>query len=392
MPRSWYNWGTSRRKGLDRMPDLFGTHYSRAELLRRVGRLEQVAGVRLITLGDGQGRGVRVLEFRTGSGFAFDVVVERSFDVGRCEMGGRPLSWLSAAGTVGPWYYEPDGWGWFRAWGGGMVVTCGLDHTLGPGEDTAEHFHQPHIFTTVPYGLHGRVGGLPARLAGYGERWDGDECVLWAEGEVLQSAVFGEQLVLRRRIEARVGESRFTIRDEVENAGHTRVSHMFLYHCNAGFPVVDASSELLVPSRGTTTDYGVPVEGYATMSAPAPGATEACFEHDLIAEPAGTVPVAVVNRALALGVYQVFRIAQLPHHTVWRMMGEGTYALGLEPSTNRDAGRWDARERGELQWLEPGELRRYDLEIGALNGLASIGEFEARVSRLAASPSERSES
>jgi Domain of unknown function (DUF4432) len=374
------------------MPGLYGTHYSRAELLRRVGRLEQVAGVRLVTIGDGQGRGVRILEFRTGSGFAFDVLVDRSFDMGRCEHGGRPLSWQSAAGVVAPWYYEPDGWGWFRAWGGGMVVTCGLDHTLGPGEDTAEQFNQPHIMKTVPYGLHGRVGGLPARLAGYGERWDGDECVLWAEGEVLQSAVFGEQLELRRRIEARVGESRFTIHDVVVNAGHTRASHMFLYHCNAGFPVVDASSELLVPSRRTTTDYGVPVEGYATMSAPVRDATEACFEHDLIAEPEGTVPVALVNRALALGVYQVFRVAQLPFHTVWRMMGEGTYALGMEPSTNRDAGRWDARERGELQWLEPGEERRYDLEIGALDGEAAIGEFEGRVSRLAeaARASERS--
>ena len=374
------------------MPGLYGTHYSRAELLRRVGRLEQVAGVRLVTIGDGQGRGVRILEFRTGSGFAFDVLVNRSFDMGRCEHGGRPLSWQSAAGVVAPWYYEPDGWGWFRAWGGGMVVTCGLDHTLGPGEDTAEQFNQPHIMKTVPYGLHGRVGGLPARLAGYGERWDGDECVLWAEGEVLQSAVFGEQLELRRRIEARVGESRFTIHDVVVNAGHTRASHMFLYHCNAGFPVVDASSELLVPSRRTTTDYGVPVEGYATMSAPVRDATEACFEHDLIAEPEGTVPVALVNRALALGVYQVFRVAQLPFHTVWRMMGEGTYALGMEPSTNRDAGRWDARERGELQWLEPGEERRYDLEIGALDGEAAIGEFEGRVSRLAAAAraSERS--
>ena len=374
------------------MPELFGTRYSRTELLRRVGRLEQVAGVRLVTLADGQGRGVRVLEFRTGSGFAFDVVVDRGFDVGPCELGGRPLSWQSAAGVVAPWYYEPDGWGWFRAWGGGMVTTCGLDHTLGPGEDTAEHFNQPHILKTVPYGLHGRVGGLPARLAGYGARWDGDECVLWAEGEVLQSAVFGEQLALRRRIEARVGESRFTIHDEVENAGHTPASHMFLYHCNVGFPVVDSSSELLVPSRRTTTDYGVPVGGYAAMSDPVRGATEACFEHDLIAEPGGTVPVALVNRALALGVYQVFRIAQLPHHTVWRMMGEGTYALGMEPSTNRDAGRWDARERGELQWLTPGERRHYDLEIGALNGLASIGEFEARVSRLAGTGSERSPS
>src|SRR5262249_56448790 len=130
------------------------------------------------------------------------------------------------------------------------------------------HFNQPHIRTTVGYGLHGRVGGLPARLTGYGERWDGDECVLWAEGEVLQSAVFGEQLVLRRRIEARVGESRFALRDQVENAGHTRTSHMLLYHCNARFPVVDDSSELLVPSRATTTDYGMPVDGYAPKSAP----------------------------------------------------------------------------------------------------------------------------
>ena len=367
------------------MPELFGASYRRADLLRRIGRLEQVAGVRLVTLGDGHGRGVRVLEFRTGTGFAFDVLVDRGFDVGRCELGGRPLSWLSGAGVVAPWYYEPEDWGWFRAWGGGMVVTCGLDHTLVPGDDTAEHFNQPHIRKTVRYGLHGRVGGLPARLGGYGERWDDDECVLWAEGEVLQSAVFGEELVLRRRIEAKVGESRFVLRDQVTNVGHTRASHMFLYHCNVGFPVVDAGAELLVPSRSATTGYGVPVEGYRTMSAPIPGATEACFEHDLIAEPAGTVPVALVNRDRALGVYQVFRISQLPHHTVWRMMGEGTYALALEPSTNRDAGRRDARERGELQWLEPGEERGYVLEIGALAGVTAIRGFEARVSRLAAS-------
>ena len=366
------------------MPELFGARYTRAELHRRIGRLEQAAGVRLVTLGDGQGRGVRVLEFRTGTGFAFDVLVDRCFDIGRCELGGRPLSWLSGAGVVAPWYYEPDEWGWFRAWGGGMVVTCGLDHTLGPGEDTAEHFSQPHIRTTVRYGLHGRAGGLPARLAGYGERWDGDECVLWAEGEVTQSAVFGEQLVLRRRVEARVGQSSLVLRDQVENVGHTTTSHMFLYHCNAGFPVVDESSELLVPSRRTTTDYGVPTAGYATMSAPVRGATEACFEHDVIAEPGGTVPVAVVNRSLGLGVYQVFRVSQLPCHTVWRMMGEGTYALAMEPSTNRDAGRPDARERGELQWLEPGEQRQYELEIGALAGAAAIGEFGTRVARLAA--------
>jgi len=364
------------------MPELWNRSLSRDELLRRVGRLEQAAGVRLVTLGDGLGRGVRLLEFRTGTGFAFDVVVDRAFDVGRCEMSGRPLAWIANAGTVGPWYYENDAWGWFRAWGGGMVVTCGLDHTLGPGEDSADDFHQPHVRTTVPYGLHGRVGGLPARLVGYGERWEGDECVLWAEGEVLQSSVFAEHLALRRRIEARLGESRFSIHDEVENVGHSRTSHMLLYHCNVGYPVVDEGSELLVPARATTTDYGVPVAGYRTLSGPIPGFTEACFEHELAAEDGGTVPVAVVNRSLGLGVYQVFRIDQLAHHTVWRMMGEDTYAMAMEPSTNRDAGRWDAKQRGELQYLASGERRTYDLEIGALDGTAEIAEFERRVAAL----------
>jgi hypothetical protein len=75
-------------------------------------------------------------------------------------------------------------------------------------------------------------------------------------------------------------------------------------------------------------------------------------------------------------------IDQLPHHTVWRMMGEDTYALAMEPSTNRDAGRWDAKSRGELRYLEPGETRPYDLEIGALDGHAAIERFEARVDAL----------
>ena len=49
---------------------------------------------------------------------------------------------------------------------------------------------------------------------------------------------------------------------------------------------------------------------------------------------------------------------------MWRMLGEGTYVVGIEPCTNRTAGRLDARERGELIELDPGEKRSYDLELG----------------------------
>ena len=188
------------------MTDLYGSEWSRQELSRRVGRLEQVAGVRLVTLGDGVERGVRVLEFRTGTGFEFDVVVDRAFDIGRCEHSGRALAWTSSTGFSGPWYYEPEGLGFFRNFGGGLLTTCGLDHALFMAEDTAEQYHYPPK-QTESFGLHGRVSNRPARLAGYGERWDGNECVLYAEGEVMQAAVFGEQLLLHRTVETRVGES-----------------------------------------------------------------------------------------------------------------------------------------------------------------------------------------
>lgn len=369
------------------MPIIHSDVLTRGDLLRRIGRLEQVAGVRLATLADGSERGVRVLEFRTGTGFQFDVLVDRAFDVGRCEFQGHSLAWLSPTGVVGPWYAEPLGLGWFRSWGGGMLVTCGLDHTLLGGVDDASQFHQD-VRPTEEYGLHGRIGFLPARLTGYGERWEGDECILWAEATVRQAAVFGEALELRRRIEARVGESHFTVRDEVVNVGFDPTSHMFLYHVNVGWPVVDTGAECLIPAPA-----GVPVSLYPTVdynriTPPAPGFREECYEHAVVAESTGTVPVAVVNRRLGLGVYQVYRRGQLPFHTMWRMLGEGTYAVAMEPTTNRDAGRFDAHSRGELIFLKPQEARRYDLEIGVLDGAGAIDAFAARIAGVLAGSSE----
>lgn len=81
-------------------------------------------------LGDGMERDVRLLEFRTGSGFSFDVVVDRAFDIGRCELNGYPLSWFFGVGFARPWFHEPEGLGFFQTFGGGLLTTCGLGHTL----------------------------------------------------------------------------------------------------------------------------------------------------------------------------------------------------------------------------------------------------------------------
>jgi hypothetical protein len=194
--------------------------------------------------------------------------------------------------------------------------------------------------------------------------------------------MFGENLVLRRRIEARVGDSHFTMHDEVTNEGWNPTPHMYLYHVNIGFPVVDEGAELLVPARAIEPRGDYEVDTYRMMDGPAPGYTEQVFEHDIITEQGGTVPVAVVNRRRGIGAYEVFNKQQLPFHFVWRMLGEGAYTVGIEPSTNRTGGRLDARERGELIVMEPGETRTYDLELGALEGHSEIEAFAERVNAL----------
>ena len=76
------------------MPSLFGRHYSREALLRRIGHLSQVGGVQLLAFEEGPPRGVRILEFRTGTGFVFKVGIERGLDVGYCEYQGASLAWI----------------------------------------------------------------------------------------------------------------------------------------------------------------------------------------------------------------------------------------------------------------------------------------------------------
>jgi hypothetical protein len=352
---------------------LWGRDWHRQELLARVGRLEQLAGVELTQGGDGAERGVRMLRFTAGSGFEFEVLVDRGFDVGRAWYGGRPLAWWSPVGLIGPWYHDASGLEWFRGFPGGLVSTCGLDHTLLGGSDEAGVYDFPHRRTET-YGLHGRYTGLPARLLGYGVDWSGDEAVLWAEGEVRQVAVFGEQLVLRRRVEVDLGGTSVRIADTVTNIGPTDCPHMMLYHCNIGFPVVDGGAELAYPAGPGVCVSEASSPSYAVLEEPRRPYVEQCYEHDMRTDAGGWVSAAVLNRPAGLGVYQRYRKDVLPHHITWRQLGHGTYVLAMEPSTNRDAGRFDARERGELRHLAPGESIGYDLELGVLAG-AQLDDF-----------------
>ena len=114
------------------MPNVHDRALSRHELARRLSRLDAIAGVRLVTLGDGAERGVRVLEFRTGSGLDFDVMVDRCMDVGAVRYRGASIGWQSPTGFRSPWLHDPEGergLGFLRSFTG-FMNTCGLDHAF----------------------------------------------------------------------------------------------------------------------------------------------------------------------------------------------------------------------------------------------------------------------
>ena len=66
------------------------------------------------------------------------------------------------------------------------------------------------------------------------------------------------------------------------------------------------------------------------------------------------------------------------------MNGEGVYVVGMEPATNLAGGRSVERKEGRLIFLEPGESRFYNLEIGVLSTREEITEFEDKVNQMKA--------
>jgi hypothetical protein len=365
-------------------PYLYNRQLSRAELLRRVGHLSQVGGVQVSESTSGPSRGVRNATVRTGSGFSFTVAVERGMDVTHCEYWGMPLGWIPPTLLAGPWLFEQQSdFGWLRTALGGLINTAGLVHIGNPETAAVPHYNFP-ARPTERYGVHDRVALTPGELISTEERWEGDECHIELKGRVTQAQTYGENLVLTRTYRTRLGESRFSIRDEVINAGYLPTEHMLLYHINVGYPFVDQDSELIAPTDGPPTllfgDADLSDESsYLRFIDPQQNWVQQTFQHKMTADEDGYVTAAVVNRSIGadgLAMYVRYKADTLPHFIEWRMMAEGQFVVGIEPCTN-GFGREQVREAGELIVLQPGDRRIYEVEIGVIDGAAALDAMTA---------------
>lgn len=375
------------------MVKLYGKNMSRREVAAHTGALSQFGGVRLMSLGDGVERGIRMLEFRTGSGLRFTVLVDRAFDIGDCDYKGMAIGWNSPAGFRHPALHEYEGEGglaWLRSFSG-LLVTCGLDHILFMHEEAADHYGYAHR-KSARHSIHGRISTIPGKLLSYGEHWEGDDCTLYCEGLVQQSTVFGEDLHLIRRIEVKLGGNDFTIKDRVVNHGFSRTPHMYLYHVNIGHPVLSAGSRYLAPVADVVwashagETYQKQNVGYQKFPGPQKAFQEQVWQHDMKSDADGLAPAAIINDSLGLGFLVESRKSELPCHFEWQNFTQGHYCIGIEPCTNHVLGKPFAKERSELIWLEHGEEKSYTTRFAVIDGAAEIKALEKRIHGVVVQP------
>ena len=101
------------------------------ELLKQLGNIGQIAGIRESRLLRGRGEGIAIAEFYNAAGLRFTVVPDRCMDLFDLSYKGVNLGFQSKNGLTSPQAFCPSDGEFSEQWPGGMLVTCGLGNVGG---------------------------------------------------------------------------------------------------------------------------------------------------------------------------------------------------------------------------------------------------------------------
>ncbi|MBE7051102.1 MAG: DUF4432 family protein [Ruminococcaceae bacterium] len=279
---------------------------NREELLKVIGSVEQIGGVRDFVFNDGRAKGVRAIEINTGK-ICFTLLPDRGLDIANASFMGTNVSWISKTGITDPRFYEKADNGFLRGFFGGLVTTCGLKN-IGGG--------------VGEYGLHDRVSNTPAEKVSVFADWVGDDYCMEVSAHIRQCKVFGENIVIKRTIKTKLFSNSFTLTDTIVNEGHSDEDFAIAYHCNFGYPLVREGAKII----------NVP-EDIAAISGPIHGKEEECIG----VPQSGDRPTVGIENG-EMGAYITYDKQTMPSFLVWKMLGESEYVVGLEPRTTNFGG------------------------------------------------------
>lgn len=340
----------------------------------KISNPAQLGGIETSVLDNGSGRGTRIAWINTGTGLRYKIVIDRAMDIADAFYNQHSLAWLSQLGITAPQPFSNKEVDWIKTFGGGLLVTCGLDHIGGPEQD---EFGER--------GLHGPVSNIAAEIESIiqPDPLSGkmDMCIV---GRIKQTQPLGIQLELKRTISATLGQAAIRIHDEVINRGNVSAPHMLLYHFNFGWPLVNEGTEIIWDGTWNPRETGAANKIFKTGKnfhqclAPSDehkGNGEEAVFIDITANASGECICGLHNPAIGIAVVLKFQKLQLPWLTNWQHWGKGEYVTGLEPGTNPPIGQSSARQKNELLFIAPGESRLYDVELEVLNNKESIHNF-----------------
>ena len=341
------------------MAVLFGKNYTKKELLDKMGNIGTIAGIRQIEYQDGFARGLRAYEVVNGP-IRFTAYIDKCLDIGEFYYNGVPMHYHARPGVMnGNWFY--DGENAPRSIMCGMLFTCGLSN-VGPLQEMPGGKTQPQ---------HGFIRNTPAEHCGARTYWIGDDYYLELTGTMRESSLFGTNLVLRRTITTKLGDPAVEIRDEIENESSTEnVPCMLMYHCNAGFPLMDACSVFEIDpvesgDRDEIAANGRKEESYKVFGDPIVGYDEQVFYHKLPADENGWCHATMVNPERKLSLTVSYHNQELPYLIHWKCKDAGNYVTGIEPSNCHPEGVHKEEEYGTLRKLAAHETITTGITIRA---------------------------
>ena len=328
---------------------------TKSEALKYVGNLAQLGGCRHYTLNEGLARGMRATDINTGSGLQYTVLPDRAMDISMATYKANNLVYITCNGETHPSFFEADGIGWLRTFGGGLLTTCGLTYLGPPCNDENETL-----------GLHGRISATPATQFSDLSGWVDNNYILKVRGIMEEGYLFGNKLRMEREIYSVLGENIIHLKDKITNFGNKPSPLTLLYHMNFGYPLLSEETELEIdPSETIPRDQEAAqgLKEFRKFIKPQPSFNEQVFFHSMRGNNNSEAIITIRSKIIRTIVTIKFNIGQLPYVSQWKMMAYGEYVLGIEPGNVHSKSRKVLREENILPFLQPGESSVFELEV-----------------------------
>ena len=294
----------------------------------RISNFQQVASIRRYTLTEGREKGLDVLDCDNGK-IRFLLNISKACDIMQLYHEGQNISFISKNG------FTKRETPFLRRFEGGMLYTCGLD-SVG-GRDGFE--------------LHGTLHNIPAEII----RAECNENGITVEAIIRDTALFGKNLVLKRKIFTAIGGDSVTLEDTLVNEGYKTEEYCLLYHINVGYPMLDDGVKVIADVESYTPRTAWAKQNEATMyemNASTPNQEETCYFLNL-----KKPEITLVNGKIGKEFTVSYSGDTLPCFVEWKSMASGDYALGLEPCTT------ELDDRFAYKTIEVGEEIKFFVKI-----------------------------